>query len=108
MRCLYSVRRRPAARDARGERSREYVEAFQIWGEDPREGTTSLSGDGIANRSATTYRLRTRYRAGFQIGDQLVDTGSGAIYYIQSATPAAGRYRQQTQLVVTQLPNGDV
>ncbi len=108
MRRRYSVRRRPETRDGRGERSTVYAEVFQTWGEDPREGSASVSDDAGSDRSSTTYRLRTRFRNDYQIGDQLVDVGSGATFYIQSATPATGRYRQQTQLVVSQAPSGGV
>lgn len=104
MRRRYSVRARPEQRDARGERSLVYTEKFKVWGEDPREGSGSLSAEVGGARSSVTYRFRTTYSTAFVVGDQLVDVGNGATFYVQSATPAAGRYRQQTQLVVTQSP----
>jgi hypothetical protein len=71
-----------------------------VWGEIPREGSTRI----FDAQSEDTLRLRTRYRSGFVVGDQLVSS-DGTTYYVRSFLDADGRKRW-LQIVASLRPAG--
>lgn len=101
----YSVLGRPQVRDDRGERPTEYTHKFNIWGEAPREGSSTLRQDFGTLQSEDTLRLRTRYRTDIEIGDRLKDHGTRAEYDIRSVLDVDGR-RRYLQLVAAIRPGG--
>lgn len=104
LRRRYSIRSRSTARDGRGERAQTYTEKFVVWGEPPREGSTSIGEDVGALRSEETLRFRIRFRENVNIGDQAVDVANGRVYYIRSVADVAGPYRHYLQIVAAQQP----
>lgn len=101
LRRRYSVRSRSQTRDDRGVRSSTYVHKFYIWGEEPRDGSTTTFRDTGALRTEETLRLRTRYTANINVGDQLVS--SEHTLFIRSAVDVDGR-RRWLQLVTARSP----
>lgn len=105
LRNRYSVRGRSTARDARGERPDSFTEKFKVYGEPPRDSSTVLAKDAGALRSVDTLRFRVSWRQGINVGDQIVDVGSGRAFYIHSVTDVPGFYRQFLQLIVAVEPS---
>src|SRR5690606_24333482 len=101
LRRKYSVRSRSETRDSRGVRSQNYDHKFYIWGEEPRDGSTSIQRDVGGMRSEEVLRLRTRYVTGINVGDQLV---SGDVtLYVRSAVDLDGM-RRWVQIVAARSP----
>ena len=98
---VYSVRKRSGSRDDRGERLLAYEHAFYLWCEAPREGRTSVFGDGLALRSEDSVRFRARYTPNVEVGDQLV--GDYGTLYVRQAFDIDGRGRF-LQVVAAQTP----
>ena len=101
LRRQYSVCSRSETRDSLGVRAQSYAHKFYIWGEEPRDGSTSTFRDVGNLRSEETLRLRTRYTASINVGDQLV--ASDHTLYIRSAVDLDGR-RRWLQLVASRSP----
>lgn len=97
------MRSRSTTRDGRGELANAYAEKFKVWGELPRENSPRVTDDPGMRRSESSMRLRVRYRSGFVIGDQLVDTGNGQVMYLTGFFPI-DHLRVWAQLVLSESP----
>lgn len=102
LRRLFAVRARSTQRDDRGERRDVYEHKFNLWTEEPRDGSTQVSFLGGAVRTSDTVRMRARFRADVEVGDQLLDARGSFI--ISSATDVDGTGRW-LQLVAHRSPS---